>query len=76
MVTSGFSQKPSGSGTGISFRVELKNDSLAMEAFGIAVTATFVNKYGRSVATENHNLTGIPAGKVFYYASFVQSTLL
>ena len=75
VVTSGFSQKPNCSGTGISFGVDLKDDSLAMDAFGIAVTATFVDKYGRSVATENHNLTGIPAGKVFYYAGFVQSNV-
>ena len=47
-----------------------------MDAFGIAVTATFVDKYGRSVATENHNLTGIPAGKVFTTPASFSRTLL
>ncbi len=75
VVTSGFSQKTIASSTDISFGVELKNESLAVDAFGISVTATFVDKYGRSVASESHSLTGIPAGKVFYYGGFVQSNI-
>ena len=37
----------------------------------MVVTATFVDKYGRSIATDQNTLTAIPAGRVFYYAGAV-----
>ncbi len=75
IVARGFSQKMIGSATDISFGVELRNESLVMDAFGISITANFVDKYSRSVATESHSLTVIPAGKVFYYGGYIQSNV-
>jgi hypothetical protein len=75
IVSSGFSQRMIGSATDISFGVKLKNESLVMDAFGISVTAIFRDKYGRSVASESHSLTAIPAGKFFYYGGYVQSNV-
>ncbi len=72
---SGFSQNVISSSTDISYGIELKNESLAMDAYGITVRTSFIDKYARSVATDSNTLIGIPAGKVFYYGGFVQSNV-
>ena len=72
---SGFSQNLTSSSTDISYGIEVKNESLAMDAYGITIRTSFVDKYARSVATDSNTLIGIPAGKVFYYGGFVQSNV-
>ena len=71
VVRSGFTQEKNGSGSSIYYGVELKDKSLSRDALGVVVTATFVDKYGRSVATDQNTLTAIAAGRVFYYAGAV-----
>lgn len=75
VVADGYSQLKSASGTVIDFGVELRNNSLTMDGLNIVVTTSFVDKYGRSVVTDSHNLTAIPAGGTFYYAGFAESNI-
>ena len=75
VVESGFSQETSSSATNIHFGVELRDKSQILNALGVAVTATFVDKYGRSGATDSATLTAIPATKTFYYAGYAYSNV-
>lgn len=66
VVKSGFSTEPFGSQTFLHCGVQLQNTSTVSDARDLVVTVTFADTQGRSLTSDDINLTVIPAGQTFY----------
>lgn len=73
----GFTQSNYGNGsqTFISYGAVLHNTTANVDALNLNVTVSFTDTLGRSVATENTTLTGIPAGGKFYLGGLASSNV-
>jgi hypothetical protein len=66
VVRSGFSTETFGTQTFLRCGLQLQNTSQVSDARDLTVTVTFVDTQGRSLTTDDINLTVIPAGQTFY----------
>jgi hypothetical protein len=66
VLKSGFSTQTFGSATFLYCGVQLQNTSTASDARNLVVTVTFADTQGRSLTSDEVDLTVIPAGQTFY----------
>ncbi len=59
----------------ISYGVVLNNEAAKVDALNVAVTVSFTDTLGRSVATQTTTLSGIPAGGTFYLGGLASSNI-
>lgn len=77
VASDGFTQSNYGDGaqTFISYGVLIENKSPDVDALGVTVSVSFTDTLGRSVATENTTLTGVPARGSFYVGGLASSNV-
>ena len=66
VIKSGFSTETFGSSTFLHCGVQLHNTSTVSDARKLTITVTFVDTQGRSLKSDEIDLSAIPAGQTFY----------
>lgn len=75
VVKSGFSTETFGTQTFLHCGVQLQNTSKVSDARDLKVTVTFADTQGRSLTTDDVNLTVIPADQTFYASCLTLSNV-